>query len=482
MNSLSLKYIASIIFLLLLISACDQQDAGQFTAKNLLAAEHPPDAVQSLNILEPVSESVWVSGWREGPLMQIPRSGSASIEVDGVIHVIGGVDGNNFQRSSEYIRVAADGSLSAWQLGPELNRERGFFSAVRHKEYVYVVGGGQGSFGKVLLNSVERAEILSDGTLGSWTEEVFKLNTKRRCSKLAVIGNHIYAFGGFSGILLDTVERVEVLSDGSLGEWEVLMENMKQARYIHGVTAVAEQVYVVGGHDKEKGLGISAVEWSHEDSEGWLESWQSLEPLQTGRYGLATVQNAGYLYALGGLDGAAYLDSVEKAQIEADGTLSAWTFSTPLPSRREGANALLVEGNIYLIGGTNLDGYKRSIEYAGFNDQGDIGYWASPIEAEKEKAKFVQRQAQERVLPNEAVITINIKAEQYNYLAVKRDDGLSAWLASPATDLVVGERVRFPNGVVMRGFYSKELKREFPVIMFVGEVRRVQAHQETVRE
>ncbi|MFC1601944.1 Kelch repeat-containing protein [Pseudomonadota bacterium] len=418
-------------------------------------------------------EQVWVPGWRTGPLMQTPRSGAATVAIDGVIHVIGGVDGKNFLRTSEYIRVADQGALSEWSSGSALNTERGFFAAVRHKNFVYAVGGGQGDHGKILLDSVERAEIQPDGTLGEWSTEQFKLNTKRRCTKVAVIGNHLYAFGGFGGILLDSVERAEILPDGTLDEWAVLTDTMNVARYIHGVKKVRNRVYMVGGHDKEKGVGITDVEWSQEDSEGWLESWQFSKPLQTGRYGLATIQFGDYLYALGGLDGAAYLDSIEKAKIDEDGNLGAWEFTTPLLSQREGMSTLSLNNTVYIIGGTNLAGYKRSIEYAWFNEKGDIGYWTTAKEAEIAKAKLQKKRAQERVLPNEAVVLTHLKAARYSYLAVQRDDGLSAWLAGPVTELPVGARVQFPNGVVMRNFFSKELKRNFEVIMFVGELRIV---------
>jgi len=434
----------------------------------LLVANHVPADEAALT-----GDRVWVPAWREGPSMQMPRSGAATVEVDGVIHVVGGVDGKKFLRSSEYTRVGKQGDPSEWRAGPELNTERGFFAAVRHKKFVYVVGGGQGDHGKILLDSIERAEIQPDGTLGRWSTEQFRLNTKRRCTKVAVIGNHLYVFGGFGGILLDSVERAEILPDGSLDEWAVLTDTMNVARYIHGVKKVHNRVYMIGGHDKEKGVGITDVEWSQEDSEGWLEPWQSSRELQTGRYGLATMQQGDYLYAIGGLDGAAYLDSVEKAKIMEDGSLGAWAFTTPIQSQREGMSVVSVNDAVYIIGGTNLTGYKRSIEYAGFNDQGGIGYWATAAEAKAKRAEIQKKQAQRRVLPNEAVVIQHFKAARYSYLAVRRDDGLSAWLAGPVGELPVGARIQFPNGVVMRNFYSKELKRNFQVIMFVGELRVV---------
>ena len=81
------------------------------------------------------------------------------IEVNGVIHVIGGIDGVDFLRSTEYSRIRPDGSLAPWQPSSPLNEPRGFFDAAVSNDYVYVAGGGNGPSGHNLLSSVERARI-----------------------------------------------------------------------------------------------------------------------------------------------------------------------------------------------------------------------------------------------------------------------------------------------------------------------------------
>lgn len=417
----------------------------------------------------------WVPGWQAGPKTLVARSGAAAVEVNGVIHLIGGVDGRNFLASSEYARIRPDGSLSAWQQGPALNVERGFFTAVAHGKYVYVAGGGRGPNGSIQLTSVERAEIRPDGTLGPWQLEKHEFNTKRRCSRLLVLGNHIYAFGGFGGILLDTVESAEILPDGSLDEWLVLDQRMTVPRYISGSLAAEGRAYLLGGHDKVRGIGIRAVEWSRElaDEPGFLQPWQKTAPLLTGRYGLEAARHGNRLYVLGGLDGARYLDSIETATLLPDGGVAGWRETTPLASPREGMNVIVKDDRIYVIGGGNLQGYPGSVDYASFDARGDIGFWASPAEAAQRRAALAEREAARTALPNEAVIVQNIPASSYSYLQVRRDDGAVAWLAGPRTDLPPGNRIQFADGVFMSNFYSKELKRNFPAIMFIGEIRLV---------
>jgi hypothetical protein len=463
------------LFLLVItLSACDGDGtSGVESKEETVARTQPAVAEAEVTGNEAKSQQVWVPGWREGPALPVPRSGAAVIEINGIIHVIGGVDGKDFLRTTEFAKVQPDGSLSQWQSGPSLNVERGFFAAVRHNNHVYVAGGGRGPYGKILLDTVERAEIKPDGTLGEWVLENNIMNIERRCSRLVVLGNHIFALGGFGGILLDTVESAEIQPDGSIGEWYVSMDTMGVVRYIHTLQQIGERVYVIGGHDQEKGVGITNVEWSQEDDPGFFKPWQSAPSLQTGRYGLDSVRHGDFVYALGGLSGAAYLDSVEKAPIREDGSIGEWQYTTPMSSRREGMNTLTVNDHIYLIGGTNVKGFKRSVEYATFDAQGDIGYWTTPQEAQAAKADLAKREQQKRVLPNEARVIQHIKAAGYSYLAVERADGLQAWLAAPVMEIQPGTRVRFPNGVVMTNFFSKELKRNFSAVMFVGEVQVV---------
>ena len=453
---------------LMLLVGCGQSEESSPTAGQTVSS---PAVVES----QQNAENKWVPSWKETSSMMAVRSGSAVIEVNGVIHMIGGVGGKNFEftATTEYARIQADGSLSEWQSGHPLNVERGFIGAAVKGNFVYVVGGGRGPNGSILLDSSERAEIQPDGTLGEWTLEESHLNTERRCTRVLAINNNLYAFGGFGGILLDTVEQVAIKDDGSLDGWLMLSDQMNEARYIHGVESAGDILYAIGGHDKRKGLGITGVEWSREDDEGLLQPWTKTAPLQEGRYGLASAQHGDYLYALGGLSGAAYLDTTEKARLKPEGGVTPWQATSKLPATREGFNAVVVGDHIYIIGGTNINGFTNQVYYAGFNDQGDIGYWTTAAEASVIEQQMAAKEALQKILPNEATVMQHIKTEGYSYIGVKRDDGLKAWLAGPSDDFVVGSRVQFPNGVVMRNFFSKELKQNFPAVMFVGEVRVV---------
>ena len=393
--------------------------------------------------------------------------------VDDTLFLIGGVDGKDFLNTTEYAKIHKDGSLGSWQAGPSLKESRGFIDAVIHNGSVYVVGGGNGPNGHNLLRTAERARILPDGTLGPWETEKNQMVVPRRCSKLVATATSIYSFGGFGGTLLDSVERADFLPDGSLGEWQLEPKSMLMPRYVNGVKKWGSAAYVIGGHDQDKGVGITNVEWSPlGDPE--LRNWKTTQPLQTGRYGLSTVAHGDYLYALGGLTGLEFLDSVEKSKVNADGQLSAWEMTTPLAVPRGMFSVVEYKDWIYVIGGSNRDKYLSDVEYATVNTSADFGYWGVESDALAYKAKLAARKEIQAQLPNRGAVRTVLQASAYTYLEVVNDKQEVIWLAGPKLDIKPRSQVRYSKGVVMSGFHSKELDRTFKEILFVGQVQKAE--------
>ncbi len=415
-------------------------------------------------------DAVWIQGWQETASLPIPRAGAAAVVSNGVIYMIGGVDGRNILNDAIYARINNDGSLAPWQQGTALQEERVFIDAVVRDGSIYVIGGGKGANGEDLLNTVERARILPDGSLGPWEAEA-KMVLPRRCSKVTIIGDSIYSFGGFGGALLDTVERVSFLEDGKLGEWQLEKEKLTIPRYVTGLKKYKDIAYVIGGHDQTKGVGIQDVEWSRVSSSGAFQKWQSTSSLQTGRYGLATAGHNDDLFALGGITGAEYLDSIEKSRVSNDGGVSQWVQSTPLTQPRASFNAVVYKDWIYVLGGTNREGYLTSVEYATFDKAGNIGFTGNQAQAQAYKVKIEERKKRKLVLPNAGIVKEVIHASAYSYMLVQNDKQGLVWIAGPKTELKPETRIQYSTGVFMSNFYSKELQRNFPSVLFVGTIQ-----------
>jgi len=424
--------------------------------------------IAALFLLTGASEGEWHPGWRSGTPLNEPRAGAGVVRVGNRIYVVGGVDGVTFLNSSEYSFIGSDGSLGVWRKATPLKEERGFLGAVAHKGFVYAVAGAKGPSGHMLLQTVERSRVLSDGSLGPWETEATRLIIPRRCAKVVVAGDYLYATGGYGGVLLDSVERARILPDGHLGEWELLDDHMTVARYINTAKRVGRRIYVLGGH-KANGEGDASVEWSYWDDEKGAGPWQESTPLSVGRYGLQTVLHGDTLYAMGGLPAIAYVDVVEKVAVGEDGELGSWQRTTPLPMPLGSFGAVTHANTIYLVGGANADGYYANTFYATFDAKGDIGVYGP---AEVFAARVEPGAA--RALPNGGTVTEAIRSGRYTYVHVTSLPGdEEEWIVGPEMDLAKGDLIRFANGILIQQFHSPSLKRDFPKIRFVDKIDKV---------
>jgi len=427
-----------------------------------------PDKASS----QPAVSTQWIAGWKTTHSLMGPRSGAATAVHNSFIYIMGGVDGRDFVPYTEFAKINADGSLGPWQRGPDLLEERGFVEAAVHKGYIYVVGGGNGPNGQNLLQSVERAKINTDGSLQGWELQKNAMVTPRRCSKVFTVGDYLYSLGGFAGTLLNTVERAGIGVDGHLGPWEIETDMLTLPRYVNAAKQFNGFAYAIGGHDQNKGVGIPDVEIAQPNrTAGGTGVWRATTSMQVGRYGLSSAAYKGRLYALGGLSGLEYLTSVETVSVNADGTLSKWRFTSDLAQPRAMFSAVVYKDWIYVIGGTNQDGYLNSVEFADFNSEGDIGFMGTAEQARQHQAAKQQTKLAV-ALPNQGVVVHVQHASMYTYLNVQGNLG-DVWLAGPRMDIKPGEKVQFSKGVTMSNFYSKELQQQFPMILFVGKIEKM---------
>lgn len=453
-------YVNLLAWVFVFISGCGEQD-GQPKSIELNATQSPATV--------DVGDLQWIQGWKEASSLGGPRAGAATAIANGYLYVIGGVDGSRFSRLVEFSKIQEDGSLGPWQLTSSLVEDRGFIDAVTHNGYIYVVGGGNGSNGENLLNTVERAKLNKDGTLNPWQTLSNRMVMPRRCSKTVIEGNFIYALGGFAGALLDNVERAEILPNGDLGKWKIEKATMTIPRYVNTVKASQGNTYVIGGHDQTKGVGINNVEWASPESNGEISAWKATQPMQVGRYGLSSAGHGQAVFALGGLTGLEYLSSIEVAEVQESGELSGWRYTTPLSEPRATFNTVVYGDWIYVIGGTNQDRYLNTVEYATFSEKNDIGFWGSAQEAQKYQAKLDALKNLKPRLPNYGTVKAVRHASMYTYIQVVNDSGV-LWLAGPKTELALNDKIRFSKGVSMTNFYSKELQQSFPHVLFVSNI------------
>jgi len=419
-----------------------------------------------------LAQAVWIPGWQQASEMNSARAGASVLQVKGVIYAIGGINGHDFLNTTEYSKINADGMLAPWKRSAILNDARGFFDAVEHNGFIYAAGGGKGENGKILLRSVERTRISESGALEGWVTERYRMQYPRRCVKLFVANERLYALGGFAGTLLDSVESAPINKDGSLGRWRNETNPLTMTRYINSVKSLNGFAYVIGGHAENEGVGLTEVEFTQLSIDDELV-WKKTMPMQTPRYGLSSGTHGNQLYAIGGLNGARYSDKIEVTQQADDGELGEWRYTTPLSSMRANFGSVVYDSHIYIIGGTNRDGYYKTAEYASLDTHGDIGFWGTQQQLEDyQQQQQAKLSKPKRKLPNSGMVAEVIQTKAYSYIRVQK--GVTEqWIAGSRELFNVGDLIEYSRGTTMANFHSSTLNRTFDSIIFVEHLRLV---------
>lgn len=307
-------------------------------------------------------EKVWINRWAFARPMQVKRAGVAGVVVGKRIYAIGGGEfsrkGLEIFDTVEYADVMPDGELGPWKFSGPLTMPRVYPVAVIYGDYIYVMGGetldeiftgAEEQKAPKLLKTVERAKINADGTLGEWTLEKGKMHFPRRGGEVYAVNGWLYAGGGFGGDFLNDVEKAPINPDGSLGEWtEASFFN--NDRYISGFASMGNRLYVMGGHINSPERAMDSVETAVAGPDGTLTEWTETSPLYTRRFLNTALVTGDTIYTFAGHN-TINLASVEKAKIQGEGKLGKWEPDTSLNVPRRAASSVIVGNRIYVIGG-----------------------------------------------------------------------------------------------------------------------------------
>lgn len=212
--------------------------------------------------------------------------------------------------------------------------------AVRPK--VLLVIGGQAP---KAIRSVECYDLREE----KWFQAAEMPN--RRCrAGLSVLGDKVYAVGGFNGSL--RVRTVDVY-DPATDTWSSC-NGMGARRSTLGVAVLNGCIYAVGGFDGSTGLNSAEV------FNPSTQEWRFLANMSTRRSSVGVGVVNGLLYAVGGYDGAARqcLCSVEKYDPERN----IWAPAADMGYRRSGAGVGVLSNIMYAVGGHDGPLVRKSVE------------------------------------------------------------------------------------------------------------------------
>ncbi len=152
------------------------------------------------------------------------------------------------------------------------------------------------------------------------------------------------------------------------------------------------EFYAVEYHEATNSVyfagGISGFDTAHHEvfrceiqPDHKLGEWVEVNSMGTGRFGLMlrigeSPAGESYLYAISGADSNwGFLDTVEFARINSDGSLGDWSYTSSLNHSRPAADGFFHDGKLYIFGGGRHSLRNNTVEAASVRHDGHLSSW-----------------------------------------------------------------------------------------------------------
>lgn len=282
------------------------------------------------------------------PTPGIARQGHASAVFGTQTFVIGG-RAPAVSANAATATVAGLGSMGPFPTGiaPVFDATgRAALAAVAHDGVLYVLGGNTSS-GRP--TTIRQATIGADGSLGAFTTSSTNLPGAREGLAATVFRDRLYIAGGFDGSLnQNTVFFAPINPDHTIGAFTQATSTFLFGRNRLALVAAQGGLYVIGG---TTGSPRADVQRAPINADGTLGTFSSLGTMTQARTAHAAVVNDGWLYVIGGSTGTSTLSSVEAAPINSNGTLGAFSVRGSMADARSEHVAFVEGGHLFVVGG-----------------------------------------------------------------------------------------------------------------------------------
>jgi N-acetylneuraminic acid mutarotase len=218
---------------------------------------------------------------------------------------------------------------------------------------VHVVGGVH----TAVTCSFDATHYVYDPIANTWASKAPML-TARVHPGVAVLNNGVknllYVVGGSIGCGPRTASMEAY--DPDTDSWTFKAPMPGGQRSTMGVAVVNGILYVVGGQQADSGpnAGMTTLVEAYDPV---TNTWTTKAPLPSVRYTMAIGAIDGIVYVAGGGDPFGPLGSV----LAFDPATNTWTPRAPMPAVRSGAGSTVANGRLYVVGGSGSSGFLSSL-------------------------------------------------------------------------------------------------------------------------
>ena len=214
--------------------------------------------------------------------------------------------------------------------------------------------------------------VASSSFAGGW-EQITELPTWRIGADAAAVNGKIYLIGGYDqhenlGGRAPALSTVDVY-DTQTNTWHTAA-NMPTPRVAARTAVFSNEIYTFGGYDRKGPRGAFRYKKNVEMYDTGTDTWVKKRDMPTLRNGFMPAVVDGKIYVIGGSVHDKKLDrDVATGLVEVyDPLTNRWEKRADMPTERGATDAVVVDGKIYVIGGYNwqwgplVDKFVTSIE------------------------------------------------------------------------------------------------------------------------
>ena len=215
--------------------------------------------------------------WQSETPLPLPLAHHALLHLGDRFLLLGGNDGINDINTVYQAQIGADGVLGEWHAHPcPLPAPVSYHAALVWGGYVFVSGGRNG-FAET--DAVYRLQADDDGSQGCW-QPISSLPIPLAAHAMTAAGNYLFVSGGFTqsaGMTVNSVYRASINSDGSLGPWSELNATpLPLYLWGHEMLARHGYLYALAGFEGTSLIEQHRVFRTPVATDGSLAGWQEL--------------------------------------------------------------------------------------------------------------------------------------------------------------------------------------------------------------
>jgi hypothetical protein len=198
-------------------------------------------------------------------------------------------------------------------------------------------------------------------------------------ASVVVTKNRVYIVGGYGDIggvfsVKDNTFTAVINTDGTLGTWSAgpsLALPMSESQAF----TTKNHAHMVSGITTGNAYTLQ-TNTAEINADGTITAWTIGQPIPANRMYSSVIVTKDKVFLLGGWDGT-FMSSSIVAAINEDGTLGTWGAGPAIPVGLMRSQAVSAGDFIYLLGGQNASGTSAVVQKAPIDVNGDIGTWTT---------------------------------------------------------------------------------------------------------